>query len=37
MKPDTYALIRELHELPPERTFKDTVALFDRHDSELLA
>jgi mannose-6-phosphate isomerase-like protein (cupin superfamily) len=36
MKPDTYALIRELHELPPERMFKDIVALFDRHDSELL-
>lgn len=37
MTPGVHRLIRELHELPPERTLDDVRALFRRHDSELLA
>jgi mannose-6-phosphate isomerase-like protein (cupin superfamily) len=36
MRADTYRLIREVHELPAERSFDDIVRLFEAHDSELL-
>ena len=36
MAPAIHRLIQELHQLPPERTYADVAALFERHDSELL-